>query len=188
MLAGLIRDDERTTLDGIPGLVDLPIVGHLFGHNTKTVNQSDIILTLTPHIIRVLDLSEADLRPFRVGRDSLAPISELPVLPREPANCGCSHPNRPGRRNRRGLRSRRSPKTRTRRQIRSLRRNPAALAVDRSPHVERYQAALALPIARCALIPRMFETSRFFRVCNVEDEPQGGNLVARMIVRVSQLW
>jgi general secretion pathway protein D len=84
MLAGLIRDDERTTLDGIPGLVDLPVIGHLFGHNTKTVNQTDIILTLTPHIIRVLDLTEADLRPFRVGRDSLAPITELPVLPLEP--------------------------------------------------------------------------------------------------------
>ena len=31
----------------------------------------------------MLDLSEADLRPFRVGRDSLAPITELPVLPLE---------------------------------------------------------------------------------------------------------
>jgi general secretion pathway protein D len=83
MLAGLIRDDERTTLDGIPGLVDLPLIGHLFAHNTKTQNQSDIILTLTPHIIRVLDLTEADLRPFRVGRDSLAPIAELPIVPVE---------------------------------------------------------------------------------------------------------
>jgi general secretion pathway protein D len=83
MLAGLIRDDERNTLDGIPGLVDLPLVGHLFAHNTKTQSQTDVILTLTPHIIRVLDLSEADLRPFRVGRDSLAPVTELPVLPLE---------------------------------------------------------------------------------------------------------
>ena len=31
--------------------------------------QTDIILTLTPHIVRVLDLTEADLRPFRLGRD-----------------------------------------------------------------------------------------------------------------------
>jgi len=83
MLAGLIRDDERNTLDGIPGLVDLPLVGHLFAHNTKTQSQTDVILTLTPHIIRVLDLSEADLRSFRVGRDSLAPVTELPVLPLE---------------------------------------------------------------------------------------------------------
>jgi len=84
MLAGLIRDDERRALDGIPGLSDLPLVGRLFAHNTKTTNQTDIILTLTPHIIRVLDLTEADLRPFRVGRDSLAPIAELPLLPIEP--------------------------------------------------------------------------------------------------------
>ena len=84
MLAGLIRDEERHSLDGMPGLSDLPLLGRLFGHTTKSVTQTDIILTLTPHIIRVLDLSEADLRPFRVGRDSLAPITELPLLPIEP--------------------------------------------------------------------------------------------------------
>ena len=83
MLAGLIRDDERLSLEGIPGLIDLPLVGRLFAHNTKSTQQTDVILTLTPHIIRVLDLTEADLRPFRVGRDSLAPITELPVLPLE---------------------------------------------------------------------------------------------------------
>jgi len=83
MLAGLIRDDERRSLDGVPGLSDLPLVGRLFAHSTKTTTQTDIILTLTPHIIRVLDLTEADLRPFRVGRDSLAPITELPLLPIE---------------------------------------------------------------------------------------------------------
>src|SRR4051794_9645311 len=84
MLAGLIRDDERHSMDGIPGLSDLPLVGRLFAHNTTSTNQTDIILTLTPHIVRVLDLTEADLRPFRVGRDSLAPIAELPLLPVEP--------------------------------------------------------------------------------------------------------
>jgi general secretion pathway protein D len=83
MLAGLIRDDERRTLDGIPGLSDIPGVGRLFARNQKTTEQTDIILTLTPHIIRVLDLTEADLRPFRVGRDSVLPLAELP-LPAEP--------------------------------------------------------------------------------------------------------
>jgi general secretion pathway protein D len=87
MLAGLIRDDERSALDGIPGLSDVPVVGRLFAHNTKSTDQTDIILTLTPHIIRVLDLNEADLRPFRVGRDSLAPIGDVPAIvepPKEP--------------------------------------------------------------------------------------------------------
>jgi general secretion pathway protein D len=86
MLAGLIRDDERNSLDGVPGLSDIPLVGRLFAHSTRRTEQTDIILTLTPHIIRVLDLTEADLRPFRVGRDSLAPITELPPLePPRPA-------------------------------------------------------------------------------------------------------
>jgi general secretion pathway protein D len=80
MLAGLIRDEERNALDGIPGLSDIPLVGRLFAHSTKKTDQTDILLTLTPHIIRVLDLTESDLRPFRVGRDSLAPLAELPVL------------------------------------------------------------------------------------------------------------
>jgi general secretion pathway protein D len=84
MLAGLIRDDERHQLDGIPGLSDLPVVGRLFGHTQKTVTQTDIILTLTPHIVRVLDLTEADLRPFRVGRDSLGPIIDAPPPVAEP--------------------------------------------------------------------------------------------------------
>jgi general secretion pathway protein D len=79
MLAGLIRDDERRSLDGIPGLSDLPVVGRIFSHSTKSTQQTDIILTLTPHIIRVLDLSENDLRPFRVGRDSAAPLTEIPL-------------------------------------------------------------------------------------------------------------
>ena len=71
MLAGLIRDDERTVLEGVPGLSDMPMVGRLFANNHKEVQQTDIILTLTPHIVRILDLSEADLRPFKLGGESV---------------------------------------------------------------------------------------------------------------------
>jgi general secretion pathway protein D len=89
LLAGLIRDDERSVLSGIPGLSDIPIVGRLFAHNRKETEQTDIVLTLTPHIIRVLDLSEDDLRPFRVGDDEslggaaggIVTSPALPVLP-----------------------------------------------------------------------------------------------------------
>jgi general secretion pathway protein D len=70
MLAGLIRDEERTTLAGVPGLSDLPLIGRLFANNHKDTLESDIVLTLTPHIVRVLDLTEAELTPFRMGRDT----------------------------------------------------------------------------------------------------------------------
>ena len=82
MLAGLIRDEERTVMSGVPGLVDLPVLGRLFANNRRETQQTDIVLTLTPHIVRVLDLSELDLRPFRLGRDGgggAAP-AELPNI------------------------------------------------------------------------------------------------------------
>jgi general secretion pathway protein D len=86
LLAGLIRDDERYTLEGVPGLSDLPIIGPLFARNRIEGQETDIVLTLTPHIVRVLDLNEGDLRPFRVERDSGSPLVELPlpVPPPEP--------------------------------------------------------------------------------------------------------
>lgn len=80
MLAGLIRDDERRVLNGIPGLSDLPVLGKLFAHSKTESTQTDIILTLTPHIVRVLDLDESDLLAFRVGRDGAAPAAQLPLL------------------------------------------------------------------------------------------------------------
>ena len=77
MLAGLIRDEERAVINGIPGLSDIPLVGRLFASNHKESQQTDIILTLTPHIVRVLDLKEADLLPFRFGREGGASLSDM---------------------------------------------------------------------------------------------------------------
>ena len=81
MLAGLIRDDERRSLAGIPGLVDIPVIGRLFAYNQKETQQTDIILTLTPRIVRVLELTETDLAAFRVGRDGASGGVDLPPLP-----------------------------------------------------------------------------------------------------------
>jgi general secretion pathway protein D len=108
MLAGLIRDDERTQLTGTPGLSDLPLIGRLFAVHHKESQQTDIVLTLTPHIVRVLDLSEGDLRPFRMGRDSgsgvavgdlpniqLPPRDRDDLLPQSPAAPPPSQPALP---------------------------------------------------------------------------------------------
>jgi general secretion pathway protein D len=82
MLAGLIRDEERTVLAGVPGLIDLPLIGRLFARNRKEATQTDIILTLTPHIVRTLDVTEADLRPFRLGRGGAEGGSGVAPAPR----------------------------------------------------------------------------------------------------------
>jgi len=92
MLAGLIRDEERTSLAGMPGLSDIPVIGRLFAYNRKETQETDIILTLTPRIVRVLNLTETDLQPIRVGRDAGAPVTDivaplpipLPLPPKPP--------------------------------------------------------------------------------------------------------
>jgi general secretion pathway protein D len=92
LLAGLIRDNERTVLRGIPGLSDIPIVGKLFASNERETQQTDVVLMLTPRIIRVLDLSEEDLRPFLAGRSPAPggtmfdsqPVTPLPIRPTQP--------------------------------------------------------------------------------------------------------
>jgi general secretion pathway protein D len=84
LLAGLIRDDERTLMEGIPGLSDVPVVGRLFARNRRETTQTDVVLTLTPHIIRILDLSADDLRPFRISGDANGPLIDLPIIQAPP--------------------------------------------------------------------------------------------------------
>jgi general secretion pathway protein D len=78
LLAGLIRDEERRILRGVAGLSDLPVVGRLFAQSHREIQETDIVMMLTPRVIRVLELSEDDLRPFRVGDNVTAPLA-LPV-------------------------------------------------------------------------------------------------------------
>jgi general secretion pathway protein D len=68
-LAGLLRTDEQTTNQGIPGLSDIPILGRLLSHDTRDAQRTDVILTMTPHIIRRSDITEADLMPIWVGTE-----------------------------------------------------------------------------------------------------------------------
>lgn len=87
ILAGLIRDDERRVLQGIPGLSDIPGIGRLFAHTRTEAQQTDIVLALTPHIVRVIELTEADLRPFRIAKDTGSTLIEVPTTdlpPRDP--------------------------------------------------------------------------------------------------------
>lgn len=69
-LAGLIRTEETTSDTGIPGLSDIPILGRLFKSNNRRDQRTDIVLTLTPHIIRRANITEEDLLPIWVGTEA----------------------------------------------------------------------------------------------------------------------
>ncbi|CCF70266.1 general secretion pathway protein D [Xanthomonas citri pv. punicae str. LMG 859] len=52
MLAGLIDDTTSDTSDGVPFLSKLPVVGALFGTKGKTSNRREVIVLITPSIVR----------------------------------------------------------------------------------------------------------------------------------------
>ncbi|MGH7342158.1 MAG: secretin N-terminal domain-containing protein, partial [Thermoanaerobaculia bacterium] len=68
-LAGLIRDDHTLGDVGFPGLSDIPVLGRLFAKKSTEKRRTDLVLTLTPHIIRSADITEEDLLPIWVGTE-----------------------------------------------------------------------------------------------------------------------
>lgn len=69
ILAGLIREEDRQALSGVPGLSDLPLLRRLFGSTTTDRTDTDIVLALTPHIIRTPNIEPIDLVPLWVGTE-----------------------------------------------------------------------------------------------------------------------
>jgi general secretion pathway protein D len=69
LLAGLIKRDETDSLSGVPGLMDVPVLNRIFGRTSIENREQDIILTLTPHIIRIPDITEDDLVTLWVGTE-----------------------------------------------------------------------------------------------------------------------
>jgi general secretion pathway protein D len=59
ILGGLIQSNEQNTADKIPGLGHLPIVGRLFGNNSGSGTKSEIVLSITPHVVRPPAVLEA---------------------------------------------------------------------------------------------------------------------------------
>jgi general secretion pathway protein D len=75
LLAGLLRDEERKSISGITGLKDLPVLGNLFSSTETTIDQSDVILTITPYIIRTVPITAEDATPLWVDPNNLTGVS-----------------------------------------------------------------------------------------------------------------
>lgn len=70
LLAGLLKDEERMSAKGIIGLKSIPILGGLFSSTEKQVQQWDVLMTITPYIIRSIPITEEDLKPLWIDLDS----------------------------------------------------------------------------------------------------------------------
>ncbi|HLK18369.1 MAG TPA: hypothetical protein VKT81_05405 [Bryobacteraceae bacterium] len=70
LLGGLMQTQDSNTTTGIPGLVNIPILGkYLFGSNAKDKSRSELLVAVIPHIVRKPDIDELNLRGVAVGQD-----------------------------------------------------------------------------------------------------------------------
>jgi general secretion pathway protein D len=92
VLAGLISDEDRKSAQRVPGLGDLPVIGRLFATERKDGSKTEVILLITPHIVRNLARPGATSMEFTSGTEGssigsalstrrLDPAAGLPAVP-----------------------------------------------------------------------------------------------------------
>jgi general secretion pathway protein D len=81
LLGGIITDSEAVSLAGIPGLKDIPILKYLFAQEKKTREQTEIIIMLTPHIVRMPNITEINMRGLYTGSETIPRLRSNPSVP-----------------------------------------------------------------------------------------------------------
>lgn len=94
ILAGLISDEDRATANKVPGAGELPIVGRLFGSKKEDSQRSEILLSITPRIVRSLLRPSPRAAAFESGTESnigerslstnSTPMDQKPPTPNPP--------------------------------------------------------------------------------------------------------
>jgi general secretion pathway protein D len=81
VLAGLINDSERKTANKIPGLGDLPIAGRLFSDHRDDHQKTEIVLSITPHLVRTIKRPDVAATEFWSGSDNTLRTAPLMLQP-----------------------------------------------------------------------------------------------------------
>jgi general secretion pathway protein D len=67
LLGGLLQTTDSSANSRIPGLSDIPILGRLFVSGDQTGTRTDVLISITPRLVKILDRPEADIELFPSG-------------------------------------------------------------------------------------------------------------------------
>jgi general secretion pathway protein D len=92
ILAGLISDEDRRSASQVPGLSKLPVLGRLFKSTDDNVTKTEIVLLMTPRVVRNIERPAARIEHFSSGTDAevggggpaLPPLQPAAPLPSQP--------------------------------------------------------------------------------------------------------
>lgn len=89
VLAGLISDEDRSAASRVPGLGDLPLIGRLFSSQRDERNKTEIVLLITPRVLRNMQAQQPSLTEFRSGTENAigsgTPFGAAPAMTARPA-------------------------------------------------------------------------------------------------------
>ncbi len=84
VLAGLINDEDRRSSSGLPGLADLPLIGRLFSNRGSNSSKTEIMLLITPRVLRNIARPEFYAAQYAGGTDAAAGVPPLKIGPTAP--------------------------------------------------------------------------------------------------------
>jgi general secretion pathway protein D len=90
ILAGLISDEDRRNASQVPGMAKMPLIGRLFKSTDDNVTKTEIVLLMTPRVVRNIERPSARIEHFVSGTDSevggaavaLPPVPQTPQAPK----------------------------------------------------------------------------------------------------------
>src|ERR1700674_4972637 len=70
ILGGLVQRTDSKALEGWPGLARLPLLRYLFSHDKTDHQEDEVLIVLTPRIVRIPEWTKANLRPMYSGSET----------------------------------------------------------------------------------------------------------------------
>ena len=74
ILGGLVQRSESKTIEGWPGLARLPLLRYLFSHDKTDHQEDEVLIVLTPRIVRIPEWTKANLRTMYSGTETTVQV------------------------------------------------------------------------------------------------------------------
>ncbi len=77
LIGGLLQNNEASTFVGALGMNDIPVIGKLFGKRERKKDESEVLISITPRVVRGPKVTEEDMVPLRVGTQEVPKVEGL---------------------------------------------------------------------------------------------------------------
>ncbi len=98
ILGGLLQRTEMNSVNGWPGLAHLPFFHYFFSDTTKQIQDSEVLIVLTPHVVRLPSFTPENLRRLATGTDTNVHVfraEEEPVVSASPMSAAVTATSAP---------------------------------------------------------------------------------------------